>query len=1084
MLKLTLFLLHPTRMLAALFFFTVSDFYLSAVPSNVQDSHTEQIFSPFNYLAKADSLQKLKLFPEAEKYLLIAQSIFQKRQQWEDYIQCYVLLSSLYRESGWLEKNRQCLNSAMEEGKKYLSEEHKNLGLIYRYQGETLIYEGQFDSAIKYINKSENIFSSNRKWEDFSWSKYLIGYIHYLLGNYEYMGCALKEGMSVAKGIPKSEENIDLFAGLHHLQGVYYQLKGNFNEALKESQKALFFYKELEDSLSVGSIYNNIGAIFFDKSDYEQAINYLNQSIAITEKTAGRNSIHSAEIYANIGLAYLYQKDFGEALQYFDKSLEITKNKKDYNSSYNTVVCYNNLSKTYYDLGKQDSSLYFAKKALAINQNTQTDLNITYEQMSAVYREQAKYKEALRLSQIALQISKEKLGERNPRVAINYKNLAEAYLGLNDMKTALSYCQKALRAVALKFEEEDVSFNPDIEDANDKNTFYEVLKLKGTILHQLFQKEKKDKRYLTDALSSFELAIEVIDNMRQDFQTEGSKHTLAANALPVYEKSIAVAIELSKLFDNQENDISTIETHYLKKAFSFAEKNKATILLEAIKEANALFFGNIPNEILTRENLLKRDMGFYERLLFEERQKSNEQPDTSKISLWSAKIFDLKADYQNLKDTLERFYPNYYNLKYDIEVASVEEIQEQLSEKEEILLEYFVGQRNVYVFVITANTIEVKSISNNEVLKKNLNTLMQSLKVNPFQTENKATSYAAYLSSAHWIYQNLVEKILPTNHSTDDIGQLIVIPDGILGYIPFEALLIESYEKSDKMNFGLQYLDYLIEDYSISYAYSSTLLLEGLATETKNRDDKEDYVGFAPVFEEQGKKMALRKNGSCLNSELQKLEASEWEVQQLGELMNGTVFLKEKATKENFIKNGGKGHILHLATHACLSEADPMFNTIHFVNNYLYTYELFNIRLDVDLAILSACNTGSGQLSPGEGIMSLSRGFLYSGCPSIVTSLWSVNDRAAAEIILNFHANLLEGQSKNDALRSAKLQYLDSEPNRFLAPYFWATFVHIGNPKPVEFNSYFSFWVWGIGISLCLILLSILAIKRKAKFTD
>ncbi|MFK7906475.1 MAG: CHAT domain-containing protein, partial [Chitinophagales bacterium] len=281
--------------------------------------------------------------------------------------------------------------------------------------------------------------------------------------------------------------------------------------------------------------------------------------------------------------------------------------------------------------------------------------------------------------------------------------------------------------------------------------------------------------------------------------------------------------------------------------------------------------------------------------------------------------------------------------------------------------------------------------------------------------------------------------------------------------------------------FGLNDMDYLVKDYSIGYAYSANLFLEGLETEASNKE--QNYVGFAPVFEKQLALNGLRNIRSCSEAELQPLEGSEREVEQLREMMNGTVFLKEEASKQNFMENGANGRILHLATHACLSEEDPMFNTIHFVNDYLSTYELFNIRLDVDLAILSACNTGSGTLVRGEGIMSLSRGFLYAGCPSIVTSLWNVNDNAAVDIMLNLHANLMEGQSKNDALRSAKLQYLQNKPNRLSAPYFWATFVHIGNPKPIELNSVSTNLYWLLSL-LVLGLGSLYLIGRKMRFSE
>ncbi len=1076
--KPMLFLLYPIWIQTALLLLSHSVICIAVELSPAQNSHNEQVLLPYIYLERADSLQNIQNFDNAEKNIKKAQSIYQNKGEWIAYIDCYILLSKLYEKAHLDNKNKACLQKAITEGKKYLGEDHKSLGHIYKHKGEYLFSNGQFKKAKDYTQQAARIFALKHLWEDYTWCMYLQVLASYYTGLYNDMECALIDGLVVAIELPETKRKIDLLANLYHSQGVLYETKGNFNQAMKESQKALVLYKKRGDSNAIGAIYNNIGAIFFAKSDYKQAINFLNRSIDIYKKISGENSIDCAEIYANIGLAHLYQKEFEEALRYFDKSLQITQTDVDDRSLENTIICYNNLSQAYLHLEKSDSSLYFAQKAFEINRFNLWDLNITYEQMSAVYRNQKNYKEALRLGQAALNISKNKYGDRHPRVAISYTNLAKVHYGLNQLDTALHYCQQALIAVSLQFNKEDIQDNPTLEDVNDKNTFQKILDLKGELFALLFQQKKKDRSLLVSALNSFELAIEVIDGMRHDFQTEASKHTLAANALPIYEKSIQVALELSNLEDTPAKTPSKITVNYLKKAFLFAEKNKATILLESIKESKALLFGNIPQSILNREELLKRDMSFYERKLFEEKQKSIENADTSKISLWKTKIFDLKQEYQTLSDTLELFYPDYYHLKYDIEVASIEALQKQLTEKGDVLLEYFVGKKDVYVFIITSNTIEVKSIPNNHLLEQHFQTLLQNLRVNPFQTKDMEKSYWAYLYSAHWIFQYLVENMLPSKNSLQDIGQLTVIPDGIMGYIPFEALLMTYPQNINKIGFELHNLDYLIKKYSISYAYSATLLLEGLETDTRGRNKKENYVGFAPVFEERGSHATVRKNGSCLSSELQELKASKREVEQLGEMMKGTVFLKEEATKDNFIKYGANGYILHLATHACLSEKDPMFNTIHFVTDYLSTYELFNIRLDVDLAILSACNTGSGTLRPGEGIMSLSKGFLYAGCPSIVTSLWNVNDQAAADIILNFHANLLEGQSKNDALRSAKLQYLQTEPNRLLAPYFWATFVHIGNPQPLELKTSSMNWMSWVGILSILIGLCLIATKR------
>ncbi|MEZ4886283.1 MAG: CHAT domain-containing tetratricopeptide repeat protein [Chitinophagales bacterium] len=990
-------------------------------------------------------------------------------------------MSILYFEIGTFSQNRNCIASAIEEAHRVgLYEEHPIFGKIYWQQAQLFYTEEKWNDAAYFFNKACSIFACEQDWEDYAWVKFVIGTMAYYVGDFSKMECALNESLMIGETL--KEDKVSLMTNILYTLGVFYELKGDYNRALEISQKALLMQANSTDSTTIGTLYNNIGAIFYAKCDYEQAISFFQQSILIFQKIRGEQSLDCAEIYANIGLAHLYQKEFDEALQYFYKSLEITHSGLNSNEIENTIICYNNLSKTHFDLGKYDTSFYFAQKSFEINQDNQGYIDVTYDQLSAVYKERKEYQKALRLNEDALRIRKDKYGERHKETADSYRRIAEIYYELNQVDIALAYCQKALIAVSLDFNSEDIYTNPSLNNVNDRNSITEILELKGTLLTLSFQKEKKQIDLLKGALDSFELAISAMDSMRRDFQADASKHTLAAKALPIYEKSIQTAIELSDWFGKNGVDSVQVTNQYLQKAFQFAEKNKAAILLEAIKESKALLFSNIPTTILKREEDLKRDMEFYERKLFEKKQKSKDNADSLKMSFWESKIFDLSQEYQGLIDTLERDFPDYYHLKYNIEVASIEELQTKLKDKDETLLEYFVGKQNVYVFVINANSIEVRKTPNDIVLQQHFETLVQSLKLNPFQTADVKEAYLAYLQSAHWIYQYLVKDMLPEKNLTNQIKSLTVIPDGIMGYIPFEALLVQYPNNVEKIDFSLANLDYLIEEYSLSYAYSATLLLEGLEESSKSVA-KGSYIGFAPVFEKQVKSDTTKSYGSCLTTELETLAESELEVKRLGDMMNGKVFLKEEATKQNFMKNRANGRILHLATHACLSQADPMFSTIHFVDDYLSTYELFNIRLDVDLAILSACNTGSGTYIPGEGIMSLSKGFLYAGCPSIITSLWSVNDKASAEIMLNLHVNLLEGQSKNDALRSAKLQYLETEPNRLLPPYFWATFVHIGNPKPIELDSVsFLTFGWIIGISFFIFCFLYLVSRNRTMF--
>jgi CHAT domain-containing protein len=284
--------------------------------------------------------------------------------------------------------------------------------------------------------------------------------------------------------------------------------------------------------------------------------------------------------------------------------------------------------------------------------------------------------------------------------------------------------------------------------------------------------------------------------------------------------------------------------------------------------------------------------------------------------------------------------------------------------------------------------------------------------------------------------------------------RLVIVPDKELCYLPFEALVAD-----------LQAGRYLIQAYSISYAYSGKLLRH--SAEVQPKDGKVSILAMAPFAYGMGmKKTALR-------DEITEppLYASGDEVTQIG----GQVYKDQDATKERFLQQANGYDIVHLATHAKANNTDPLHSFVAFHRQQapsgssyrLYAQELYNLRLEkLKLVVLSGCETGGGKLVQGEGIMSLARAFAYAGCPSIVTTLWRAEDRTTAAIATRFHHHLKAGEPKDEALRLAKLDYLDSQKHyRLRSPVYWANFIFIGDTVPV-YNTSSIYWWWASGAVL------------------
>ena len=194
--------------------------------------------------------------------------------------------------------------------------------------------------------------------------------------------------------------------------------------------------------------------------------------------------------------------------------------------------------------------------------------------------------------------------------------------------------------------------------------------------------------------------------------------------------------------------------------------------------------------------------------------------------------------------------------------------------------------------------------------------------------------------------------------------------------------------------------------------------------------------------------------------------------------------MKKNATESNMKLLNSTG-ILHLAMHALVDDQDPMRSRLLFSNQIdsiedgnLYASEIYNLKLNSNLTVLSACNTGFGKIQRGEGIMNLSRAFQYAGSPNIVMSLWQATDGSTNQIMQNFFLNLKQGLSKDRALRQAKLAYLAQADPFQSHPYQWATFIYMGNTDPVNFHS--SYWIEAVLSILFIVLLWWLVKRFKA----
>lgn len=288
------------------------------------------------------------------------------------------------------------------------------------------------------------------------------------------------------------------------------------------------------------------------------------------------------------------------------------------------------------------------------------------------------------------------------------------------------------------------------------------------------------------------------------------------------------------------------------------------------------------------------------------------------------------------------------------------------------------------------------------------------------------------------------------------IRRLTIIPDGPLCEVPFE-LLGKAGQQENFYSFP-----YLLRKFTISYASSSQLFLKQCETARTYSPQAKllPFVGFAPIYSDADTLIAQSSAARTRQARLGRygdLPEARREVQEIAGLLGGQALLGEAARERSFKTLAPQARVVHLSMHAILEPRDPLFSRLLFSvdpdapaqHNELYALEIYALYLPARLVVLSACETGVGVLQRGEGVMSLARAFAHTGTPTLIMSLWPVEDKSTRVVMVDFYRQALGGRSTDEALRQAKLQYLANCHPAKASPYYWAGFVATGAMSPV-----------------------------------
>jgi CHAT domain-containing protein/Tfp pilus assembly protein PilF len=936
-----------------------------------------------------------------------------------------------------------------------------------RYKNDITGLLSLADSLILSVN-------SNNPYNSFSADiYYYAGVCEFLAVKNENAAKWLRQSVIIKEKLAIRDTN--LAKSLYNL-GVVYSSLGDPDNVIKYTREyidcAVFLFGENSTYTAEG--YSILIGVSFENKNFEDFVNYSFKALSIISKNPkALDETKLRDLYSIIGSGYAAMGDYAKGKIYLEEAANISdKNRLTKDNSYINLI--NSLAITYGNLGMTDKeNEYFNKGvelakydeslssfnmintyAISLAQEGKIDkgeslLKGVLEKAKSLYGTDSHFYAEMLIDFASYQLDNSK----DPHEALkNYsrcidflnrhrgnKNLnniafpryAEALFKCGDYENALKNIQKLL------FNSEDISHvtdsygNPPVDSLKSDKTSLNLLRLKHKILWSIYTRSS-DQNILEYTAKTSELMISLLDKMRSDISEEDSRLILGNRFREAYVNAIH---DFALCYHNTGNPV------FLEKAFEFAEKSKVAGLLAATRELNALQF-NIPVTIADLEKSLQNKIGYYNSKISME--YDNGTPDIKQVSEYQGKLLTAIKTRDSLLLTFKKDYPGYYTLKYNTNVPTLKDIPAIIGRNNNYL-NYVVSDSVLYIFLVNRKNIRMHSFSIDSAFFSKLHKF-RTLLSDQAVSVNARVKFNKYKKEGYDLYKLLIEPV----RSSFISDNLIIAPDNILSYLPFETLITAEDNGNDMY---YRDLSYLMKDYNISYTYSATFMKELVKRENKAL---KDVVAFAPVYTRSINTDSIFIGRQSSSGILYDLPEARQEAEYVSRITRGKAYMFGHAKESVFKKVAGDYRIIHLAMHTYLNDQSPMNSAMIFSQDndlpedgLLYTYEVYGIPMNARMVVLSSCNTGNGILSSGEGILSLARGFLYSGCQSVVMSMWEVDDKSGTDVMKMFYENLLKGQSKAQALKSARTSYLKKASQLRSHPYFWSSLVIYGENDPV-----------------------------------
>ena len=957
-----------------------------------------------------------------------------------------------------------------------------------RYLGRAKVYfqNSQIDSAAYYARQDISVTQQRQEWNRYA---YVLGWLGDSYRREEQYDSAFHYLSRALVTVASNPVHDTTRAATHHQLGLYYKETRQPAQAIQMYEQALETRKLLGDSVALANTYNALATVYrYTYFDYLTAERYYQQALDLLASSSETKK--RFDVLYNLATTNRLKGDLDKALAYgyraaslaqelkvrdrevcFTMLGNILDDKNDVklaianlrqaltlgiqrlgNSDPALIRRFNNLAAVYISADSLSLGVQLLTHSLQIHRLNpyapqEDDLADTYELLGDAYVRQEKLDSANHSYHQSLAIHQKVHGSRHFLTSQILSTIGEFHQQQQSYDSALYYFQQSLSAGVPGFTPSDIRQQPTVAMMRNNPLNFKLLYQKAIVFLGKYQ-QSSDQQWLSPALICFARADSLIDSCRVLYDREAPKLSFLEDNKKVYEAAVACAYALYQ---------TSPEEQYLEWAFHFMEKSKAVVLWEALADSQIKSGVGIPDSLLEIERTINAALAYTNSELL----NISDQTDSTvaKIADLRAQQFTLTRQREAFTQLLRRQYPRYFQIKYGNTHYTLAQARDYTNLVSTHLIEYLWGKEYVYALSVSPRGVALKQLSLTDTIHQSLSTVLRALQHPPYITQSRS-DFHAYAEAAYTLHETLLRPLTDNEqrkssttspglfHSIQEAQQqvhaptLTIIPDGPLSYLSFEALLTNRPSSPVP---DYRHLEYLLDRYAVSYAQSAQVLTQ--------RSQPTDESRSAMRFLAFGYASQPTPDTTIGHADL---PGTAREIEALGQMAEGMYYLGAGATEHRFKSEAMLYDVIHLAVHGLADTLNPNNSRLVFragndsiEDGLLHSYELYDLQLQADLAVLSSCESGTGRWQQGEGVYSLARGFTYAGCPTVVMSLWKVDDQQTSAIMPAFYRGLYQGHQVDQALRTAKIQYRQQCSHFFAHPAFWSAFVVEGNTFPI-----------------------------------